>query len=559
MLQRNIVSVFLVIFFSRIKCEDEVRTINWTIPDGEIQGQIHRTVNNNLSYCSFRGIPYAKPPVNNLRFASPIENDPWEGLHDATHDRSECTQYASGDLLGDEMLGSEDCLYINVYIPSKAIDPKANLSVLVWIHGGSFTSGNSSYVKFGPDYFLDQNLVFVSFNYRLGIFGFFSTEDGACPGNWGIKDQILALKWVQKNIAYFGGRPDNVTVFGQSAGAVSVNLLLQTKLAEGLFHGAILSSGTSLNLWGLNTRASLTSTLLGFNLGIDSSNSTELVEQLRSVNAEKIQKVGWTTVLTLFLTNALRGLPWAPVMEPNIEGAVLKDPSEFSLSQGNFSKVPVLMGMNSNEAAVFTEVPFLLKLYLLYYDVVVSYLTPYSMTKDSVKRLAAGEYIKLHFFGLLPIPTSAEKLINFVSADQFFRPIRQACTLMSQHVNAFFYIFGYTDPALGATESDTGVGHGGDLQYVFRSYDNNTKTDVQVSEMLVKLYSNFVKYGNPTPIEDSAFNNTIWPSVNASASNLDYVWLNQSMVVDVNPKQEIFEYYSEVWSTFGDETEMTTY
>ncbi|KAJ8952066.1 hypothetical protein NQ318_010976 [Aromia moschata] len=104
----------------------------------------------------------------------------------------------------------------------------ANLSVMAWIYGGAFISGNSSYKTYGPDYLLDEDIVFVSFNYRLGIFGFLSTGDEVCSGNWGLKDQVLALEWVQDNIAYFGGNPSNVTIFGQSAGGASVSYLLQT-------------------------------------------------------------------------------------------------------------------------------------------------------------------------------------------------------------------------------------------------------------------------------------------------------------------------------------------
>ncbi|ERL91224.1 hypothetical protein D910_08561 [Dendroctonus ponderosae] len=204
-------------------CEE---TVEITIPDGTIRGQVNNTVRENVTFYSFRGIPYAKPPVGNLRFASPVKNSAWSGVYNATYDRSECYQNSDG-FLGFTFAGQEDCLYINVYTP----DINASgLPVLVWIHGGSFLLSNSSYAQFAPDFFLEQDLVFVSFNYRMGVFGFLSTEDEACPENWGIKNQLLALRWVQENVAYFGGDPKNVTISGESAESVSVNLLSQTNI-----------------------------------------------------------------------------------------------------------------------------------------------------------------------------------------------------------------------------------------------------------------------------------------------------------------------------------------
>nr|CAH7763192.1 unnamed protein product [Callosobruchus chinensis] len=126
--------------------------------------------------------------------------------------------------------GQEDCLTINVYTPTLEQD---NLPVIVWIHDGGFFLGNSSYANRPPDLILDEDVIFVSFNYRLGVFGFFSTEDLAAPGNYAFKDQVLALKWVQDNIQHFGGDPKAVTIFGESAGAASVSYLLQSDLSKG--------------------------------------------------------------------------------------------------------------------------------------------------------------------------------------------------------------------------------------------------------------------------------------------------------------------------------------
>nr|AEE62728.1 unknown [Dendroctonus ponderosae] len=535
-------------------CEE---TVELTIPDGTIRGQVNSTVRENVTFYSFRGIPYAQPPVGNLRFASPVKNSAWSGVYNATYDRSECYQNADG-YLGFTFAGQEDCLYINVYTP----DVNATgLPVLVWIHGGTFLLYNSSYAKFAPDFFLEQDLVFVSFNYRMGVFGFLSTEDEACPGNWGIKDQLLALQWVQDNVAYFGGDPNNVTISGESAGSVSVHLLLQTNRTTGLFQRAIMCSGTSLNLWGLNTRAASTATLLGVNLGIITTNTTELVESLREIEVEELYRVSWSSAVSLFLGNGLRGLPYAPVIEPDIEGAVYTKASETALEEGNFQQVPILMGFNSEEAVGAESLTSLIKIYLLYYDVAIAHLTPWSFTQVETTRYLAGADIKYEYFQLESIAADTHKLIKFVSADQFNRPIRKAASLMANYTTVYFYEFGYqgTVSADGDREYE-GTGHAEDLSYYFVADSNYTATDLKVSETMVLLWSNFAKYGNPTPEEDEKFNNTIWEPIDSTDSDLIYLSFNESIVMATNPKQADWEYYERVYAKYGDDSdEITTY
>ncbi|CAG9823970.1 unnamed protein product [Phaedon cochleariae] len=164
-----------------------------------------------------------------------------------------------------------------------------SLAVLVYIHGGAFVSGDTTYAQLGPDYFLEEGLVFVSFNYRLGIFGFIGTEDLTCPGNVGLKDQVLALTWVQRNIAFFGGNPQNVTIFGESAGAASVAYHVQSDSSRGLFSAAILDSGTSLSPWALNRRARETAFAVGAALSIVTLDSENLINGLRKINATILQ------------------------------------------------------------------------------------------------------------------------------------------------------------------------------------------------------------------------------------------------------------------------------
>ena len=163
--------------------------------------------------------------------------DAWSDVKDATDDGNICPQY---DISTSEAMGDEDCLNLNVYTPK--LDSKKR-AVMVYIHGGAYIMGGGASFFFGPGYLLEQNVVLVTFNYRLGPLGFLATDDKTAAGNQGLLDQVMVLNWVKQNIAKFGGDPDKVTIFGEDSGAASVTLMAMSPLAKGLFHGAIALSG----------------------------------------------------------------------------------------------------------------------------------------------------------------------------------------------------------------------------------------------------------------------------------------------------------------------------
>ncbi|CAB0029994.1 unnamed protein product [Trichogramma brassicae] len=221
-----------------LSCDDIVET-----KLGKIQG-FSDTGLLDTEWCSFLGIPFAKPPLGDLRFRDPVPAEPWSDVRKATNYSNFCTQY---DIPYKQPGGSEDCLYLNIF--TKKIKPDQPRPVMVWIHGGAFNLGSGDNMFYGPDYYMRKDIVLVTLNYRLGIFGFLNLEDKLAPGNQGLKDQVMALKWVRDNIASFGGDPDRVTIFGESAGAASVHYLTLSPMTKGLFRQAIIQSGTALNPW----------------------------------------------------------------------------------------------------------------------------------------------------------------------------------------------------------------------------------------------------------------------------------------------------------------------
>lgn len=182
---------------------------------GQVRGVEERTSLFGDRYFSWKGIPFAEPPVGNLRFSDPVAHRGWTGIRDASQHGDSC---AVSGIIRDQR-GSEDCLFLNVYTQS-IIDKRP---VMVWIHGGAFILGSGDDAMYGPDYFVTEDVVYVTINYRLGILGFLSTGDRHAPGNYGMKDMVMALKWVKANIVNFGGDPDNITIFGESAGGVAVH------------------------------------------------------------------------------------------------------------------------------------------------------------------------------------------------------------------------------------------------------------------------------------------------------------------------------------------------
>uniref|UniRef100_U5EVS7 Carboxylic ester hydrolase n=1 Tax=Corethrella appendiculata TaxID=1370023 RepID=U5EVS7_9DIPT len=304
------------------------------------------------SFEGFLGIPFAKPPVNELRFQNPVPNEPWNGVLDATAEKLFCVQL-NVLVPNAAVMGDEDCLYLYVYRPKSHNFNKRKLPVMLHIHGGGLFSGSGGPSFTGPEYFMDtEEVIFVSIQYRLSVLGFLSTGDQFAPGNFGFKDQSLAMKWVYENIEDFGGDREQITIFGQSAGAWSVHLHMMSKLSEGYFSKAILMSGSAIAPYAHATRNPInTARRQAEAVNIKNAHnltSKDLVEELRKINAaslmESVQKLkAWShDPLTLYRN----------VIEDEAVGSFITEDPRTIWKRGDYRKIPWMTGYVPVEGAV---------------------------------------------------------------------------------------------------------------------------------------------------------------------------------------------------------------
>jgi para-nitrobenzyl esterase len=314
------------------------------IESGRLKGRTSEGVT------SFKGIPYAAPPVGNLRWRPPQPAKSWTGIRQAAEYGADCMQKPfPGDAAPLGVTPAEDCLYVNVWTPAGR---SKRLPVMVWIYGGGFVNGGSSPAVYDGSQFAKRGVVLVSFNYRLGRFGFFAhpaltkEDPTGLLGNYGFMDQIAALKWVKRNIAAFGGDPGNVTLFGESAGGGSVLTMMTSPLAKGLIHKAIIESGGGrTNLMGLHyldkpgPNGSPSSEAVGVafakSVGIEGDDAAALAA-LRALPADKV---------VAGLNMASMGTP--TYSGPMIDGKLVTGSPEEAFARGQAAIIPTIAGANS--------------------------------------------------------------------------------------------------------------------------------------------------------------------------------------------------------------------
>lgn len=395
------------------------------------QGAVRGTAQNGI--LSFKNIPFATPPVGALRWRAPRPPLAWEGVRDATVFGPACPQREAAAAAGGGVaVQSEDCLQLNVWAPDGARD----LPVMVWIHGGAYRIGSAVFPLYDGRAFAEQGVVFVSINYRLGDLGFFAhpalTAEAAEDeplGNFGLMDQIAALRWVQDNIAAFGGDPRQVTVFGESAGGGGILHLMTTDAAQGLFARAIVQSGGGITRSpGLRQREAV-GVERAMQLGLGEAAT---VEQLRAITPDALLEPLRNR------QNTMAG--------PFVDGVLLKEQAWRTFQAGRAIDVPLMIGANSNEASVMNALGVPLESALAFVGDI-----------DQARAVYGRDL-------------TIEELSRQVIGDAWFvAPARWIAEQSSKGAPSYLYHFDYVVES--ARRRQPGANHGGELIYLFQTWN----------------------------------------------------------------------------------------
>ncbi|MDO9375841.1 MAG: carboxylesterase family protein [Ferruginibacter sp.] len=456
----------------------EVLTMSGTVR-GHTQGGVS----------SFKGIPYAAPPVGERRWRAPQPVTPWKETRDATKDCADCPQRAWP---GSKAVQSEDCLFLNVWAP-EAATKTSKLPVMVWIHGGGFTGGSGSGPGSAGDAFAKQDVILMTINYRLGRLGHFAfpaltkEHPDEFKGSYAYMDQIAALKWIRDNISAFGGDPNNVTIFGFSAGGVSVHSLLTIPAAKGLFHKAISESGGGRDgvLTGRPIRQENADPLYAVSAETIGTNfarrhkitgtDTDALAKLRSLSTEDIVDGGQENDSAIGRTYS----------GPILDGKLVVETAETAYKAGRQLRVPLIIGNCSAEIGG----PF--------------------VTNASSKDALFSSFGELQpeakaAFDPEGSKEFAEVLTKFNTDWVWGEPARMvARTFVAQRQPTYMYQFGYVPPAM-RERARYGAGHGSEVSFVFNTLNARwgapaepTADEKELARIMNTYWVNFAKTGNP--------------------------------------------------------------
>ncbi|XP_063822408.1 cholinesterase 2-like [Ostrinia nubilalis] len=454
------------------------------------------------TYSMFLGIPFATVDPSNP-FGPSTPHPGFEGTFDAYDDSAICPQREE---FNQTLTGTLDCLHLNVYVPSTA-SSKNRLPVLVWIYGGGFSIGFAGRYVYGPKYLVKHEVILVTINYRLGPYGFMCLDNPKVPGNQGLKDQLLGLRWVKDNIEAFGGDSDKITIFGESAGAVSVGFhLIYTQ--EELFRNVILQSGTPLAPFAIAEPDYNAPLKLAQYLGFVATNSDDALEFLRTVDTDLI--------LAATEATGIVNLPCVENKFDNVESLITDHPINVEIP--NAKSVPILIGFNNREQlGTYAKAGPELFESDEFYKTIESH-----FTYDSEHLARVAENVRQFYIGDEDISASMKWEISDFSSDFFFnhpnyRFIQKY--LENGGNNVYHYLFSYDGDRNFVKRrlniTDSGASHADEITYLFDFTPFNespTSDDQLVIDRMTTLWTNFVKYSEPIP-ETSDLLPVQWPLV----------------------------------------------
>jgi para-nitrobenzyl esterase len=462
------------------------------------------------SAVAFRGIPYARPPVGELRWQPPQPPPPWQGVRDAQQPGSACTQRVSGltpffapmaQAYGSTfeqppINSSEDCLYLDVWVPEWPV--KRALPVMVWLHGGSNTVGSGSQSSYQGDFLTQHGVLLVTLNYRLGVMGFFSHPELTAEsphhssGNYGLLDQLAALNWVKQNIAQFGGDPENVTLFGESAGAVDAGRLMTSPLAAGLFKRVLSESGPAFDAGRTLSQAETFGSAVGL-LAPGDAHSTPL-EKLRALPAGEVEA----------LVAKVRERTPTDITAAMVDGWVLPLSPREAFLTGSIKKVDLLIGLNAREFSAFRLAAAA--------AAAKSSGGPSSVAESG--QLAKFTQAARPYFASWTYPVIAMHLAKIflnknAGIDAAANDLIGACPIgamasLTQASGQRVFVYRFDRSIPGKGEAELGAFHSLEIPYVFGTFRDrewrwlpSTASDAALSALLQTYWTNFAKTGDP--------------------------------------------------------------
>lgn len=425
---------------------------------------------------SFKGIPFAQPPLGDLRWRDPVPVKPWTGVRDAAAFGPACTQEILEFNAQEAPGNQEDCLYLNIWTPEWPA--KSRKPVMLWLYGGGNTTGAASVDYMDGTGLAKRGVVLVSINYRLGVMGFFAhpalTAESShhTSGNYGLLDQVAALKWVRDNIAKFGGDPNNVTLFGQSAGAIDTSYLVASPVTKGLIHRSIQESGPPIRQ--INTLTVSEQKGLKFAATLNApADAKEAIKYLRSLSGPEVHKAAVTAKAN------------APELAPNIDGYLIPRYAAYVYQDGQEAPIPMIVGGNAREEARGYTREAMLR-----------------VVKDNFGVLAPKA---LAFYGLDKSDMGNSDPLNGTASTQITADTRHRCGAevesmwRSSHGRATWqYQF---DPPVAGEE---GTRHQAEIPFVFGTLlpggflgGPYTDADRKISTTIQSYWVNFATTGNP--------------------------------------------------------------
>lgn len=444
-------------------------------------GTVRGVPGREASITAFKGIPFAAPPVGDLRWREPQPVIPWKGVREAKDFGSSCIQTIHNELkpwtyefMTHNQI-SEDCLYLNVWTPAKSASER--LPVFVWVYGGAFNSGSAAVPLYDGEGLAKKGIVVVTFNYRVGVFGFLalpeltSESPHHTSGNYGLLDQLAALRWVRSNISHFGGDPMRVTVAGQSAGSISVHDLTASPLAKGLFKGAIMESGGStVGHMGIN--------LGGKTLADAENEGDKFMREQGAATLAPLRAVSWQK-----LANTEPGLRFVPI----VDGYFLPAAVSTVFAQGKQNDVVSLTGVNAGELQGLAGPQGAIT-------------TVESYRQQAAKRFGdhAGEFLKLY-----PAETDGDvkSALQKSARDGNLTALYLWAEMRAKTCKTPVYEYFWNHPLPGPDEPRYGAFHSSELPYVLNTLNMSdrpfTAQDRTIADEMSSYWANFVTHGDP--------------------------------------------------------------